>query len=143
MINKLKTESHLSSEEIVAKLEELTTGLYYQSESDYPVEVVHYNTVLPDPLTEEALVTLTGSTTEMPVEVTDLASFFRHVIKPDYTVSQANSAPPQMVALQIFCEQYLQDINVYQIGRRTLTALLLGRSSEGELLGLKTTIVQT
>jgi histidine triad (HIT) family protein len=139
----LETVHFISSEEIVIRLQELTTGLYYQSESDYPLEVVLYKTALPDTFTEKELVALTGQSTETPLEVADATSFFRMVTKPINVTSTADKSPAQITSLQAFCEKHLQNMKVYRIGDRTLTALLLGKAGDGKLLGLKTTIIQT
>ncbi|WP_158546181.1 nuclease A inhibitor family protein [Adhaeribacter pallidiroseus] len=133
----------MSSEEIKAKLQELTTGLCYQSEADYPLEVVQFEVALPDILTEKELVALTGNAAKRPVEVTDVASFFRHVTTLNNETPLVDNTAKQIVILQAFCEQHLQNTKVYRIGSRILTALLLGKSSNGLLLGLQTTIVQT
>ncbi len=139
----MNTRHLLSSEEIAVKLQELTTGLIYQSESDYPVEVVHYEAALPDTFTEKELLNLIGSAPEMPVEVTDSTFFFRNVMSPDIAIPKADNTAEQITALQAFCEEYIKNMKFYRIGSRTFTALLLGISLEGQLLGLKTTIIQT
>ena len=38
----MKPVNSLSPEQVLQKLQELTQGLFYRSESDFPVEVVHY-----------------------------------------------------------------------------------------------------
>jgi len=142
---KLESSHSLPAAEVITKLQELTKGLFYLSEADYPVEVVHYPVPTPELLTEKDVLALTGSSGNQPVATTDVASFFRNVTvtNPQNLPAKAESASDVITSLRTFCEQHLQNTKVYLLGSRTILALLLGKTPEGQLLGLKTTIIQT
>ncbi len=67
----------LSPAQVLQKLQELTQGLYYRSENDFPVEVVQYAHPAAKELTNEQVLALIQPLAQEPVEVKDLPAFFR------------------------------------------------------------------
>lgn len=138
-----ETPAALSPEELLFKLRELTQGLYYPSEGDYPLEVVYYAAVSVNPITPEKVLSLTGNSLQEQVEVVELTYFFRNVIKPTHAATNLNDSTARFQALQTFLEQYLPDMKVYKIGKRTIDVYLLSKLPEEKLIGLKTTVIET
>lgn len=124
----------MTNNAILQRLEELTNGLYYMSESDYPLEVVHYDKVESSALSE----------TKAKVETIELAYFLRNMTK---AAPEADDAAKQVAeryqTLQTFMEQHLGDVKVYRIGRREVVALAIGALPEGGYGGFKTTLIET
>ncbi|PSR55895.1 hypothetical protein AHMF7605_21515 [Adhaeribacter arboris] len=133
----------LTTEEILHQLQKLTQGLYYQSEADYPLEIVQYNATATNELSKEAILSLVGKTPAEPVEVVESASFFRPIIPVNSGGEKEVSSVNNSQTLQLFFEQYLRETKVYRIGRRTILALLLGKTASGNWIGVKTTIIET
>ncbi|MDQ3290711.1 MAG: nuclease A inhibitor family protein [Bacteroidota bacterium] len=139
----MASPSSLTTEEILFQLHKLIQGLYYQSEADYPLEVVSIDGPPTNELTQETILNITGKTATEPIEVTESISFFRHLAQVNPGTEQKANAPTSPQALQNFLEQFLLDLKVYRIGRRTLTGLLVGKTANGSWLGIKTTIIET
>ncbi|QNF31525.1 hypothetical protein HUW51_01835 [Adhaeribacter swui] len=135
--------SSLTAEEIITRLQQLTAGVSYQSESDFPVEVVQLHSTEPDRFTRESILTLTGHPLETPVAETSIAVFFGHLVQSEKLPVHGDNAVDQITALQSICTQQLQSIQVFRIGSRTITILLLGKTPEGIWVGLKTTAIET
>ena len=126
----------------VDQLQQLTKGLYYMSESDAPLEVVHYPA--PDgELTPEKLLQLVGLPPETPVEKQDLLYFLRN-----HTADQGVLNDPALAnrykALQMFLKQELDGTTVYRVGSSPqIQAYALGQTVSGELVGFKTVLTET
>ncbi|QMU30541.1 nuclease A inhibitor family protein [Adhaeribacter radiodurans] len=133
----------LTTEEVLSQLQILTQGLYYQSEADYPLEVVSFDATITNELTQEEILTLTGKTPGEPVEVMETSTFFRHFNQVNSTTNQEVSSATNAQALQFFLEQNVQNMKVYRMGKRTISALLVGKTATGNWIGLQTTIIET
>ncbi|MFD3000414.1 nuclease A inhibitor family protein [Pontibacter toksunensis] len=134
----------MTNEAILQKLQELTQGLYYISESDYPMEVVHFDDVEADNLSDEAISQLAGQPTDAKVETVDLAYFLRNMTRTEPEADEAEGQNAERFqALQALMEQQLSGVKVYRIGRREITALALGALPEGGYGGFKTILIET
>jgi histidine triad (HIT) family protein len=134
----------LAAADLIQKLQELTQGMYYISESEYPLEVVHYEQPASGPLIPDSLRQLTVQPASAKVEVQELGYFFQSMLQD----SPEPGAVPDSTAqrfreLKTFLEQQLKDIQVFRIGKREMQAYILGKTSDGHVAGLKTTVVET
>jgi len=127
-------------------LRQHTHGLLYQSETDAPFEVVHYPaaSVTGGAPAATALATWAGKTAQEKVETDTLPHFFRNMTRetPDLEEGVMQAAL-RFKQLQEFLELHLQDVKVYRVGHRNITAFILGRTQTGDMAGLKTTLVET
>ena len=132
----------LSPEQMLQKLQELTQGLFYRSESDYPVEVVQYSHSMAQELTSEQVLALIQPLVEEPVEVKDLPAFFRTVTRSADGTSAGDSRAQRFQALEAFLKQQIPNCQVYRVGKREIQAYVLGKLNEQTYAGVKTTIIQ-
>ena len=132
----------LSPEQVLQKLQELTQGLFYRSESDYPVEVVQYAHPGAKELTSEQVLALIRPVAEEPVEVKDLSAFFRTVTRSPDGTSAGDSRAQRFQDLEDFLKQQLPDCQVYRVGKGEIQAYVLGKLNEQTCAGIKTTIIQ-
>jgi len=126
-------------------LRQHTQGLLYQSETDSPFEVVHYPAVSGGGATAAAELTAwAGKPAQEKIETDTLPHFFRNMTRevPD-TEAVTKQAALRFQQLQGFLELHLQEIQVYRVGRRNITVLILGITQAGGMAGLKTNIVET
>ncbi|WP_051359884.1 nuclease A inhibitor family protein [Adhaeribacter aquaticus] len=124
---------------IINKLQELADGLYYISESDYPLEVIQLKTDEAECPSDEAIINLAGKSAAS-VEKDNLNHFFRNMVQEEMVGEEEANRFRELVN---FLEQHLQDINVYKVGETEIQAFVLGKLAPGAFAGLKTTVVQT
>lgn len=112
--------------QLLAQLKKVSAGLLVMSESDYPFEIIRW-----DGSTEinpEFLRSLTNESAECRVEETSLERFL---------------ASGQFEHLERFLRKHLTDTTVYKVGSINIPVYIVGKSPEGNWLGLSTRIIQT
>lgn len=124
------------------QLRQLTQGLRYVGETEAPLEPISY----PAPqaaLTPETVRELVGAPADAPVQTQELTVFLRHQTAdngPQGSVEAAN----RFKALQLFLKQELDDTQVYRVGSGAqITAYVLGKAIDGQVLGFKTHLSET
>jgi histidine triad (HIT) family protein len=126
---------------LLERLQSLSDGLLFLSESDYPFELVYY----PQPPETQDLASLLpqwlGLGVESKVMVEELSYFFQHHTSTDLDFVDEEKAQ-QFRELQTFLEENLPEVQVYRVGIRRITAFILGRTAGGDVVGLKTTKVE-
>ena len=111
---------------LLAQLKRVSAGLLVMSESDYPFEIIRW-----DGSTEinpDFLRSLTNEPPECRVEETSLEQFL---------------ASGQFEQLERFLRKHLTDLKVYKVGVINIPVYIVGKSPEGNWLGLSTRVVQT
>ena len=111
---------------LLGQLKKVTAGLLVMSESDYPFEIIRW-----DGSTEinaGFLRSLTNEPPECQVEETSVEQFL---------------ASGQFEHLERFLRTHLTDLKVYKVGAISIPVYIIGKSPEGNWLGLSTRIVQT
>lgn len=116
-----------TDEQIVAELKTATAGLFVMSESDYPFEIIRWSGGVA--ITPEYLRNVAGGSADCLIEETDLDTFF-----------QMSGGFRNVVAS---IKRSLSDVRVYKVGRINIPVYIVGRSPEGNWLGLSTRLVQT
>ena len=96
------------------------------SESDYPFEVVNWDGSTE--ITAEFLRSLTNELADSRVEETSVEQFL---------------ASGQFERLERFLRKNLTDLKVYKVGAINIPVYIIGKSPEGNWLGLSTRVVQT
>lgn len=124
-------------------LQQITKGLQWMSESDYPFEVVAFESPSAD-LTPENVLQLTKHDADVPVESVDLDSFFAVATQEQDWHSAAEQETVKQYQKLVSClKEHLRDLQVYRIGEINLEIYILGKTEEGELAGLSTQAVET
>lgn len=124
----LNTEDSMvdNDAQLVAELKKVSGGLLVMSESDYPFEIIQWEGSTE--ITPEFLRSLTNEPEEAQVEETSLEQFLA-------------SGPFEQ--LERFLREHLKDLKVYKVGTISIPVYIIGKSPEGNWLGLSTRIVQT
>jgi hypothetical protein len=132
-----------SDEQILSELTRSAEGLFYMSESDYPLEPVRLEGA--DEPGPERLRALAGAGADSRVETRSLEEFFRPAAAARMPVGGTNDAPraASFQGVVRTLEENLEDIRVYRIGEINIPVYILGRSASGNWLGLSTRIVET
>ena len=130
----------LTSEAIIKKLQELTQGLFYISESDYPLDVVCLKPEANGEMLEADILKLANKQTNTPIKKEEVSRFFRNMVKEE-VVGAENAI--RFLALKAFMEENLADLAIYKVGETEVEAFALGKLKSGELAGVKTIIIQT
>jgi len=116
----LKTDS-----EILAALGQASLGLLYMSESDYPFELIRWKGRTE--LTSAFICGIAGEATDCTVQKLDCDAFLGGRYQRLAQLLKAN----------------LSSLRVYKVGRINMPVYIVGRSPEGNWLGLSTRVVQT
>ncbi len=125
-------------------LQERCDGLFYMSESEYPLEPILFEVPDAVALTEPTVLNLTQQPLDAPVEVVDLPYFLRNQTAD---VPDADEFIQNMInrfrELQAFLQAQLQEVKVYRIGKREIQVYALGKLSPTQITGFKTVSVET
>ncbi len=131
----------MTDTELLEALREATRGLTFMSESDYPFEVFDWGGTEPTP---EFLRGLDGSDVAAPVEMRTPAKFFRAATsEPDWKGADELAVARRFQKLQRLLEENLSDLKVFRIGEVNLPVYVVGRSADGNWLGVSTRVVET
>ena len=132
--------SNDNTDAALKELRRLSEGLLYVSETDAPLEAVFFPASFGAAPTAGEVAAWAGK--EGTVETMELGTFFRPMThNTETTVDRETAARFQV--LQAYLEQHLDEVKVHRIGRRRMTALVLGRATNGEWVGVKTELVET
>ena len=131
-----------TDEEVFRALQEATKGLLYMSESDYPFEVIKWSGS--EQLSPEYLRRRAGADSSAKVEESNLAEFFRVPAgEQEWKGEEQLTEARKYQSLQTLLEDHLKDIKVYRVGEINISVYVVGRSTEGNWLGVATRVVET
>jgi hypothetical protein len=132
----------MNDEQLGQELSEAARGLVYMSESDYPVEVVRWQTVVD--VTPAYLRALTSEESSSPVEAVTAEAFFRAATSEPGWKSDAELATARRYQkLLRLLEERLSDLKAYRVGGVNAAVYVVGRSPSGGWLGVSTRVVET
>ncbi len=125
-------------------LTELSKGLLYPSESDYPFEYFEWDLPSDTPLNENIVRKATKSSQSTPVAIKTLDDFFKNVTEvKDWYGEEEKTAVQQYIALKQALEKELSDPRVYRLGEVEIDVYITGKKADGKWAGLKTKVVET
>ena len=131
----------MTDEQLTEELREATRGLTFMSESDYPFEVFNWGAAEP---THEFLRGLSGEASDVPVETTTPANFFRVAAsEAEWKNAEQLTAARRFQKLLRLLEQNLTDLRVYRVGAINIPVYVAGRGASGHWLGVSTRVVET
>lgn len=132
----------VSAKDGVARLESLAGGLSFVSESDRPVRVVQFGP-LPQ-LDETALRRALGKPEHTPVTRHALGDLFARTVTDQPWHGAADRLTVQRYrALLDFLSSALDAPRVYRVGTIEVDAYALGKTNDGQWLGVATTLIET
>ena len=131
-----------SDEQLCRELEEATRGLLFMSESDYPFAVVRWQGG--KELSPEYLREIAARDIAAPVVEITTADFFRVAAGEHEWKGEAELAlAKRYQTLVRLLEENLKGVKVYRVGARNIDVYVVGRSAEGNWLGVSTRAVET
>ncbi|HEU4594594.1 MAG TPA: nuclease A inhibitor family protein [Pyrinomonadaceae bacterium] len=132
-----------TDEEILAALARAAEGLWYMSESDYPLEPVRLEG--PEEPSHERLRELAGKGPDAGVETRSLEEFFRTAAAVRMPPAGAGepASPGTFHAVIQTLKENLTDLRIYRVGEINIPVYVLGKSPSGNWLGLSTRVVET
>lgn len=131
-----------SDEQLCEELKEATHGLLFMSESDYPFEVIKWEGT--EEMSPEYLRKVAGEDANALVEERTIADFFRVVAGEQEWKGEAELAlAKRYQSLARLLEENLKGVKVYRLGEKNIGVYAVGRSEEGNWLGINTRVVET
>ena len=131
-----------SDEQLLTELTQASDGLLFMSESDYPFETVRWPEQAE--LTPANLRRLTNHEADAPIATESIADFFRAAAaEPDWKSAAQLATARRYQALMRFLQENLADVRVYRLGRISIAVYIIGRSPDGNWLGLRTRVIET
>src|SRR5687768_2103122 len=129
-------------EGLIKELERATEGLFFMSESDYPFEIIRWTA--PGEVTHEFLRRLTGQPEDARIEVRTVDDFFRAAVaESEWKEAQELATARKYQALVDLLKENLKEIKVYRVGEINIPVYIVGRSVNGNWIGLATRVVET
>jgi hypothetical protein len=131
-----------TDEQIIEELEKATEGLLFMSEADYPFEIVRLEDE-PE-LNQQCFHQLAGVAADAPVESRSIEEFFRAAVsEPEWKKGEELATARRFQSLVQLLKENLTELRVYRVGEINMAVFILGKSPEGNWLGLKTRAVET
>lgn len=140
------TNASATTAALLEGLRQHAAGLLYLSETDAPFEVVSFPGLQGNAPTGAQLALWAGKSEAEAekVETVALPYFLRNMTKEAAGLVEGDKdAVNRFHELQHFLLQQLQEVKVYRVGHRRITAFILGRTPAGAVVGLKTQLVET
>jgi hypothetical protein len=132
------------SEHITQTLKDASQGLLYMSESDYPFEVIYITVDHNAPLAADTLPAYLDIPADALIEQTELEHFLKHMTHPaDPHDEVAMEEAPKFRKLEKTLRETLEKLQVYRVGEIQIEAYILGYTKEGNIAGLRTTLIET
>jgi len=129
------------TENITQKLKEVSDGLLMMSESDYPFDIVQWQSAAP--ATPEKILQLTNSQ-NLPIEVVELDYFFRNcAFEQEWHNELQKQDVPKFHSLVQTLKGNLNAVKVYRVGQTNINVYIVGETSNGDLAGVATKLVET
>jgi hypothetical protein len=131
-----------SDKEITEELKQLTEGLLFMSESDYPFETVYWED-LPE-ISTQFLRGLSGQAEDAPVEIVSVDEFFRVAMSEEsWRSEESRQEAKKYRGLVQTLKDNLDELKVYRVGEINIPVYIVGRNKTGNWLGISTRVVET
>jgi Nuclease A inhibitor-like protein len=128
-------------ERLCQRLRQATVDLVWLSESDYPFEVVTWERGIE--LNPKALFPEVTSD-EIQIETVTLTDLFAPAIAiEDWYAAEELAQVDRYKELLHAIESNLTEVQVFRVGEIEITIYIVGKTPDGELVGLKTQAVET
>jgi hypothetical protein len=131
----------MTTAEIIDRLKQATADLLWVSESDYPFEVITWERgveMTPTALFKELTVT------DLAIETMTLTDFFAPVLTiEDWYEEEELATVDRYTDLVRSIESNLTKVQVFRLGEIEIAVYIIGKTPDGDLVGLKTQVVET
>jgi hypothetical protein len=131
----------MTTAEILDRLRQATVDLLWLSESDYPFEVIAWERgveITPTALVKEL------TQPDLQVETIELAAFFEPALAvADWYAAEELAQVDRYQELLHAIEANLTDVRVFRVGEIEIAIYIVGKTPAGDVVGLKTHVVET
>ena len=121
-------------QQIKNELSQLTDRLFLESATSEPFEFYYDEEHDAAELTEETVMKLTGMPSHYPMEVLTVEELFQQY--------EGDKDKQRFQELQQKLQELLQDVKAYCVGEVRRTVLILGKTAQGEIAGLKSALTR-
>ncbi|WP_373546149.1 nuclease A inhibitor family protein [Chamaesiphon sp.] len=126
---------------IIARLKQATLDLLWSSESDYPFEIVTWKQGIE--MTPTALFSDIDDA-DRSIESMTLTDLFAPVLTvEDWYEAAELKQVDRYTELFHAIESNLAEVQVFRVGEVEIAIYIVGKTSDGDILGLKTHVVET
>jgi len=126
------------------RLERAAEGLLYTSESDYPFDYFFRVATVRGALTPETFRAILGEPPGAEIEERSLDDFFaRHIERVDPNDPVAQALVPRYRRLRETIRRSVNDVRVFRVGSVVIQCYVVGTNSDGNVVGLETTAIET
>ncbi|MEA5621184.1 nuclease A inhibitor family protein [Cronbergia sp. UHCC 0137] len=127
---------------IIDILKQATDGLMMMSESEYPFKVIFWEEK--EPLTTQKILQLTNHPQESPIEEVELEYFFRNcAFEKEWHDEIQKEEVKKFQFLLASLNDNLKEIKVYRVGTISIDVYIIGKTVNGDLAGVSTTVIET
>jgi hypothetical protein len=124
------------------RLATLASGLLFISESDHPLQVVRLSAASESEL--PSVVRAATARSDVSVQCVPLLAFFERATRVQpYHTAEDRAVVERYQTLVRFLSSELADARVYRVGEIEVDVYAIGRSLEGEWLGVATKVIET
>jgi Nuclease A inhibitor-like protein len=131
----------MTTAEIIDRLKQATADLLWASESDYPFEVMTWERgveMTPTALFKEL------AAPNMAIKIISLADFFAPVLTTeDWYGAEELATVDRYANLAQTIESNLTEVQVFRLGEIEISVYIIGKTPDGDLIGLKTQAIET
>lgn len=129
----------MTTKEITDRLTQLSKGLLFPSESEYPLEPFNWKSAT---LNRKTILTQTGKPVKTPITEISLEEFFAPVVTDqDWFEDEDRKIAQRFRDLQTAIAT-LENVQVFRLGKVKIDVYIVG-AIRNDLVGLKTTVVET
>jgi Nuclease A inhibitor-like protein len=140
-VSKSDCDAIVTTAEIIDRLKQATTDLLWSSESDYPFEIVSWE--LGIELTPSDLFSNIYDT-DLAIESIPLTDLFEPVLTIEDWYEQAElDLVDRYTNLLDSINTNLAEVQVFRVGEVEIDIYIIGKTSTGDIIGLKTRSVET
>ena len=131
----------MKDNELIERLKQASQGLLWQSESDYPFEVIYWENVKN---ISSKVLQVTNCTPKTTIEVRELNKFFSQATEEkDWYNDEEMAECKRYQDLVNLLKTNLTDIKVYRVGEVEVNCYILGKTESSSIAGLSTISVET
>jgi hypothetical protein len=132
----------MTTAEIVEKLQQASADLLWMSESESPFEIVKWERG--SDCTPETLISSSDRDADRAIGCTSLADFFAPALRvEDWYGAEELANVKKFEELYHAIESNLQQVQVFRVGEVEVTVYILGKTPDGDTVGLKAQVVET
>ncbi len=134
----------MNNTEILNQLKQASDGLLFQSESEYPFEVLLWEYPEKNPLTPTQVLEQTGHSASTPVKAVEIDDFFKVAVTgEDWHGEEEKQTVSRFQTLVQTLKENLSDLQVYRLGETEQDVYVIGQTPSGDSAGLVTKAVET